>query len=129
MAYMSNMSSEAAKPFPRIILVGLRADDPVVPDHIRLQLDSLDSQMRDDGIDFTHFGTSPADGSSKVRHELASTPVDGVVIGRGIRCPVENAAWLEDILQCVRECAPNARIMFNTVPADTIDAIRRWFPG
>ena len=129
MAYTNNMSCRDAKRSPRIILVGLPADDPVVPDHVRLQLDSLDSQMRDDGIDFTHFGTSPADGSSKVRHELVSTRVDGVVIGRGIRCPVENAAWLEDILQCVRECAPDAKIMFNTVPADTIHAIRRWFPG
>ena len=121
------MSADARKSSPRIILVGLPADDPIVPEHVRLQLEALDSQMQEAGIDFSHFGTLPSDGSSKVRQELMSGQVDGVVIGRGIRCPVENAGWLEDIIQCVRECAPKAKIMFNTVPADTIDAVRRCF--
>ena len=68
------------------------------------------------------------DGIGKWKEELNSHPkVDGVVIGGGIRIANSMVAWLEQLIDGVRTAAPQARIIFNTMPGDTVEAIQRWF--
>jgi hypothetical protein len=57
---------------------------------------------------------------------LRSKQFDCVVIGAGLRRPPERLLLFETVLNLVHALAPNARICFNTTPADTADAVRRW---
>jgi hypothetical protein len=51
---------------------------------------------------------------------------DCVVIGAGLREPAPRLLLFEKIINLVHSLAPQARICFNTTPADTADAVRRW---
>jgi len=48
------------------------------------------------------------------------------VIGAGLREPPERLLLFEKILNLVHAFAQGARICFNTTPADTAEAVRRW---
>ena len=115
---------------PTVLLIGLPKDHPVVPDHVRAQLDALEGQMQQKGVKFQLVGTMPDESADKLRQVLSSyrTPVDAVVIGNGFRSSSERMVQFEQLVNVVRECAPAAKLLFNKTPADTIDAVRRWFP-
>jgi hypothetical protein len=57
---------------------------------------------------------------------LMSRRPDCVVIGAGLREPAPRLLLFEKIINLVHSLAPQARICFNTTPADTADAVRRW---
>jgi hypothetical protein len=57
---------------------------------------------------------------------LASRRFDCVMIGAGLRQPPEHLLLFEKILNLVHQGALTACICFNSNPADTIDAVRRW---
>jgi len=57
---------------------------------------------------------------------LMSKRPDCVVIGAGLREPAPRLLLFEKIINLVHSHAPQARICFNTTPADTVDAVRRW---
>ncbi len=57
---------------------------------------------------------------------LRSRKFDCVVIGAGLREPVPRLLLFEKIINLVHVFAPEARICFNTTPADTAEAVRRW---
>ena len=61
-----------------------------------------------------------------VAKALRSKQFDCVVIGAGLRQPPEHLVLFETVLNLVHALAPNARICFNTTPADTAEAVRRW---
>jgi hypothetical protein len=48
------------------------------------------------------------------------------VIGAGLREPAPRLLLFEKIINLVHTLAPEARICFNTTPADTAEAVRRW---
>jgi len=57
---------------------------------------------------------------------LRSKHPDCVVIGAGLREPLPRLLLFEKIVNLVLVHAPQARICFNTNPADTAEAVRRW---
>jgi len=57
---------------------------------------------------------------------LRSKRFDCVMIGAGLRRPPERLHLFEKIINLVHVFAPEARICFNTTPADTVEAVRRW---
>jgi hypothetical protein len=57
---------------------------------------------------------------------LRANNFDCIVIGAGLRVPKERLLLFERILNLVHALAPNARICFNTAPADTAEAVQRW---
>jgi hypothetical protein len=61
-----------------------------------------------------------------VEEALRAKTFDCVVIGNGLRTPAAQFLLFERILNAVHELAPQSRIAFNTNPADTMDAVRRW---
>src|SRR6266852_4145454 len=61
-----------------------------------------------------------------VARALRSSQLDCVVIGAGLRQPPERLLLFETVLNLVHALAPDARICFNTTPADTAEAVRRW---
>ena len=60
-----------------------------------------------------------------VAHLKAHRP-DVVCIGAGVRVPPDQAVLFERLIQAVREHAPQAPVCFNTLPTDTVEAVRRW---
>lgn len=115
---------------PTILLIGLPKDHPIVPEHVRAQLDALEGQMRQKGVNFQLVGVMPDESADKLRQVLSGyeTTVDGVVIGNGFRSSSDRMVQFEQLVNIVRECAPAAKLLFNKTPADTLDAVRRWFP-
>ena len=98
---------------------------------IKSQLDALPKQLRDVGVDATFLIVTPEDadsGFTKVRDALGSKSYDGVVIGNGVRTNMALTGWMERIIDVIHSCAPDAKMMFNTMPATSVDAVRRWFP-
>jgi hypothetical protein len=61
-----------------------------------------------------------------VARVLQSRQFDCVVIGAGLREPPDLLGLFEKVLNLVHALAPAARICFNTTPADTLEAVRRW---
>ena len=64
-----------------------------------------------------------------LKRALEARTFDCVVIGAGLRQPASQLLLFERIINLVHERAPQARICFNTKPADTIDAVQRWVPS
>jgi hypothetical protein len=56
---------------------------------------------------------------------LKSQSFDCVVIGAGLRAP-KQLLLFEKLLNLVHTQAPDAKICFNTTPADTAEAVQRW---
>jgi hypothetical protein len=69
--------------------------------------------------------TGAADLSNLVK-QLNNKNYDGVVIGNGIRSIKVNFILFEKLINLVHMDAPNAKIIFNTLPTDTDEAVKRW---
>jgi hypothetical protein len=61
-----------------------------------------------------------------VEEALARRSYDCVMIGAGVRTDPEQFFLFEKLINVVHRAAPGARICFNTGPADSADAVRRW---
>lgn len=103
---------------------GLTRD--LMRNHIEAEL----QRLRDEG-----YGVVPclidfgATAEQVTAAALASREFDCVMIGAGLRQPPEHLLLFEKILNLVHHRAPTACICFNTSPADTVDAVRRWMPA
>ena len=125
----------------RVVLVGLEptiidfsgpafADKPgLTAETIQAGIDHDIARLRELGYeaDFcpVDYGATAV---QVMRAQLAAKPYDCVVIGAGVRLFAANTALLEQLVNIVHAEAPHARFAFNTNPADTADAVRRWFP-
>ena len=72
---------------------------------------------------WTDFGQTA---KQVVKAHLESRKFDGVVIGAVIRVVPGNFQLFENLINVIRETAPQATISFNTNPKDTTDAVQRW---
>jgi hypothetical protein len=123
----------------RILLIGI---EPTLVDFSSMpELDAAkvsrglreqEQRLRDLGFDaawcLTDLG---ATAETVVRAALAEKPYDVVLIGAGIRVMPANFLLFERLINAVHEGAPQAKICFNTRPADTQEAVLRWIapPG
>lgn len=57
---------------------------------------------------------------------LQTTPFAAIVIGAGIRVMPAYFLLFEKLINCLHEHAPTARIVFNTNPTDSAEAVGRW---
>lgn len=116
----------------RALQFGFGADYPKVPEAHRpmlaKRLGGLVSQFAEAGIDYEFVGVSPEEGLAAVGPKLQSFRPDCVIIGNGIRSQMGLTHFMEQLIDVVRTSAPKAKLGFNTVPEDSLDAVRRWFP-
>lgn len=63
---------------------------------------------------------------TKLITHLRNSTYDGIVIGAGIRVPNNTFGLFENIINAIHENAIQSKIMFNTLPTNTTDAIQRW---
>lgn len=84
---------------------------------IKLESVLLEGEIDDAGIQRS---------CSQLRQHLRQADAyDVVVLGAGIRGPLENLALFESLINVTHRDAPSSRIAFNTYPLDTADAIKR----
>lgn len=79
------------------------------------------------GYDFELFlfETGATDLSDFENH-LTQNNFDGIVIGNGIRSITTNFILFEQIINAVHTNTPKSKIIFNTMPTDTDEAVNRW---
>lgn len=63
---------------------------------------------------------------SGLAKQLMEQNYDCVVIGNGIRSLKSNFLLFEQIINTVHSHASGAKIVFNTLPTDTLEAVKRW---
>lgn len=62
----------------------------------------------------------------KLEKYLNETNFDGIVVGNGIRSISSNFILFEQIINGLHTNAPKSKIIFNTMPSNTDEAIKRW---
>jgi hypothetical protein len=68
-------------------------------------------------------GASDLSGLAK---QLKDKHYDGIVVGNGIRGLNSNFILFEQIINVVHANAPKSKIIFNTLPTNTDEAVKRW---
>jgi len=86
-------------------------------------LEKLISIGFDAGIFVTDTGDTDL---SKLAKQLNENRYDGIVIGNGIRSQASNFILFEQIINVVHANAPASKIIFNSLPTNTDEAVKRW---
>jgi hypothetical protein len=108
-------------------LADYRALPGLTPEIIRSHIDAQLARLRALGLDAeTCLIDLGATAEQVVTAALRSKHFDCVVIGAGLRQPPERLLLFEKIVNLVHVHAPQAKICFNTTPADTVQAVQRW---
>lgn len=61
-----------------------------------------------------------------LEQQLQTTPYAAIIIGAGIRVPEAYFLLFEKLINCIHLNAPAARMVFNTRPTDSGEAVGRW---
>ena len=95
----------------------------VVEAYVKQQID----RVRELGFDVVDCLITPDEmGQRAVEAALGSQRFDCVMIGAGLREPPSLLVLFEKTVNAVHRLAPQARICFNSSPADTVEAVQRW---
>jgi hypothetical protein len=102
-------------------------DSGVNADTIRRGLDADRDRLRGLGHDATVLLVDEGETAEQVSREwLSAASPEVVVVGAGIRTLPRYFELFETLINTVHSAAPQARIAFNTSPADTAEAVQRW---
>ena len=71
----------------------------------------------------TDFGETA---TAIVQDRLEQKRFDCIMIGAGLRANPSNFLLFERLINVVHQHAPGAWLCFNTMPSDTVDAVKRW---
>jgi len=97
------------------------------PEMFRSFIDAQVERVRGLGYEVTSCLVDLGDTAEAVTKEaLTAQEFDCVLIGAGLRQNGERVVLFEKIINLVHELAAGARICFNTTPADSAEAVRRW---
>ncbi len=73
-----------------------------------------------------HYIYSAEAGPGDLEGLLRDTAFDVVLIGAGVRLPMEHFELFEALVNVAHRHAPQAHIVFNTGPTDSVQAVQRW---
>ena len=114
------------------VLIGLPLDHPSIPAHIRPTLQqsvaAVWSTLSRANCSISPLHVAETDLPLVVSYLKDRPETNGVVIGMGVRSSKELTPFFEQLVESVRLHAPQAKLMFNSSPTDTLEAIQRWFP-
>src|SRR5678810_181872 len=89
-------------------------------------LKAQEEQLQKLGFNTTFCLVDLGDTAEQVaRAALQERTYDAVVIGAGVRTPPPHLGLFEKLINVVHECAPKAKICFNTRADDTAEALLR----
>jgi hypothetical protein len=106
--------------------VALPANSGLTPELVRAFIDAQLERLRGTGYVVQGCLVIPGEtAEAAVLQRLKATSFDCVMFGAGLRAP-EHLLLLERLINLVHSHAPQARICFNTSPADSTEAVQRW---
>ncbi len=117
----------------RVLALGLDpacvdlADMPqLTPETIRAYIEAQLERLRGLGYEVESCLVDRGQAAeAAVSRHLQSRSFDCVMVGAGLRAPVE-VLLFERLINLVHVLAPEAKLCFNTSPADTAEAVQRW---
>lgn len=130
-------SAYAEQEYPtmkRAMLVGLDPDavdfdrwPELSPIKLRTAFDEISQTLKDHGIDpvMCLLDGGPASQDVFVQALKQHNP-DVICIGAGVRKDERYLHLLEQLINAASTAAPSAKIAFNTLPYDTVEAVERW---
>jgi hypothetical protein len=105
----------------------LSAHPDLSVDLVRAYIDQQIERVRDLGYEVDSCLVDRGEtAQATLEAALRSHKYDCIVIGAGLREPAAYLPLFEEIINLVHQFAPDSRIAFNTSPADTAEAARRW---
>lgn len=118
----------------RVLMIGLHADSVDFDKWPELTREALEEAGRGVFREMVDAGFQPisclvsSDGSAgaQVRAALDKDVPDVVLIGAGVRKDPDHLLLFEELLNMIQEHAPGARLAFNSLPHDSVEAVRRW---
>jgi hypothetical protein len=127
---------DTTAPTPQVLVIGLdpyRVPGPWDPKPVADAIEVGIARFAEHGVgvEICLFGLDGSDDvGAVVAAALCARPWECVVIGGGVRHE-DQLELFEQVLNLVRQHAPDAAIAFNGTPADTFDAAARWvdIPG
>jgi hypothetical protein len=116
----------------RVLAIGLEASAAdytklggLTPEVVRAYLAQQLQRVRDAGYELTECLVDPGTAEAAVARAAQSQVFDCVVFGAGVR-DGEQLVLFERLLNLVHTNQANAKLCFNSNPADTLEAVRRW---
>ncbi|MEL6769299.1 MAG: hypothetical protein AAFP17_19135 [Pseudomonadota bacterium] len=118
----------------KVLMIGLKSSAVDFEKWPQLSVEKLEAafvqvlgEVREAGYDaawcLVGTGASAAD---DVTAALERHAPDIVLVGAGVRTDPDHLHLFETILNISRERAPRAKFAFNSMPYDTLEALRRW---
>ena len=96
---------------PQLVMAGLESD-----------LSALDKEGYDAQMLLVDPDADPVGAISKALQER----FDCILLGAALRTTPKYFLLFEKVINLVHEAAPGSRLCFNTGPADSLAAVRRW---
>lgn len=92
------------------------------------RIEAAHAALREAGFDAVPclIDTAPDRAEATVREQLKQHAFGLAMIGGGVRLLPENTLLFERLVNLLTEAAPGIRLCFNTMPEDTVEALRRW---
>ena len=98
----------------------------LTPGLVRAFIDAQLERLRGLGYEvFSCLVDSGETAEAVTQRHLDARRFDCVVVGAGLRAPTQLLLF-DKLLNLVHARAPQAKICFNTTPADTAEAVQRW---
>jgi len=95
------------------------------PQQVRSFIESQLDRVRAAGYEVVNCLVAGDTAAATTEQALTTQSFDCVMIGAGLRAPAQLLLF-EKLLNLVHAHAPGAKLCFNSTPADTLDAVRRW---
>ena len=98
----------------------------LTPELVRVFIDSQLERLRGLGYEVESCLVRPDESAeAALSAHLQAGEFDCVVVGAGLR-DASRLLLFERLLNLIHARAPRAKLCFNTTPADTAEAVRRW---
>ena len=118
----------------KVILIGLRADcvdyekwPKLSEEKLELAFAAVLKELASAGYEASWCRTDQGETAKEVvAKRLQETQPDIIIVGAGVRTDPDLLELFEVIINLIHQHAPKAKIAFNTLPYDTVDAVRRW---
>jgi len=105
----------------------LSAFPTLTPELVRFYIDQQIERIQQSGFETDSCLVDRGESAEKVvETALRAQRYDCIVLGAGLREPPDLLLLFEKILNIVHRLAPDSRIVFNTTPADSAEAVQRW---
>lgn len=123
-----------AKSTQTVLLIGLRSDSVNFEKWPQLSVEKLEasfkqviSELATEGYAATWCLTDTGEtAEAEVINAIEQHNPDFVLIGAGVRTDPDHFLLFEKVINIVHTNAPKARILFNTLPYDSLEAVKRW---